>query len=314
MSNIFVEPDKINNSAGELESCGTTIRSLSDKLKDVNNNLGIMGSQSSQIRAALNGINQSLLDDAAKASSFHGALLKIANAYKQNEKEILGMSSGILTGSKDMQDVAGSGEFGYINSFSRLIETLELISRYWDDEEKLNEAIHDRYMSYSAQDLLKKTAYSEETWNKASLEERKEMLVSFLAELNALMGINVAYCEFSHLKESTRGQYSNKKNIVRINLDYIDPAKENSDSYKIMRTMIHEMRHAYQKAVVDHPDQYKVSAETRQQWADNFNDYKDPYKDGYDAYVEQPIEYDAKSFAGQYNDIKGHTPTYAGTW
>ena len=78
--------------------------------------------------------------------------------------------------------------------------------------------------------------------------------------------------------------------------------------------MIHEMRHAYQHAVVDNPDQYKVSAETRQEWADNFNDYKNAKKYGYKTYVEQPIEYDAKRFAGQYNDIKGYTPTYGGTW
>ena len=82
----------------------------------------------------------------------------------------------------------------------------------------------------------------------------------------------------------------------------------------VMRTMIHEMRHAYQHAVVNNPDKFNVSEETRKQWAANFNDYKSAKTDGYDAYVEQPIEYDAKRFAGQYQDIKGHTPTYAGTW
>lgn len=49
-------------------------------------------------------------------------------------------------------------------------------------------------------------------------------------------------------------------------------------------------------------------------WQHSFDTYKNSDDAGYDNYVSQSVEYDAKSFADQNNDIKGIDPDYGGTW
>ena len=81
-----------------------------------------------------------------------------------------------------------------------------------------------------------------------------------------------------------------------------------------MQTLIHEMRHAYQYSAMDHPESFKVSKETLTQWKNNFNNYRDADTFGYNSYVTQPIEYDAKNFARQYSDVDGYKADYGGSW
>ena len=300
-----------------MQICSRDLRSLSESLNSVRNNLAYKSSESEQVKNALGRISQTTLDEAAKASSLREALEIIADEYKQSESKVVEMAGTATSDAKNrrknLDDYNKKSSVIHYTAF-KSNEIIFLLLKYWNDPEKLREALQDHYMSYTAQGFLKRKEYSEATWNKASLEERKAMLTGLLGELNALMGLNVTTYDFSNLGGSTRGLYDTSTNTVTINLDYIDPANGISDSYMVMRTMIHEMRHAYQYAAVNNPDQFNVSAETRQQWADNFNDYKDADTYGYTEYVQQPIEYDAKRFAGQYNDIKGYDPTYKGTW
>ena len=71
----------------------------------------------------------------------------------------------------------------------------------------------------------------------------------------------------------------------------------NADYAEVMNTMVHEMRHAYQHAVVDSPDKFDVAQSTVDSWAADFDDYKTPDSDGFKAYYSQPVEADARSFA-----------------
>ncbi len=159
-------------------------------------------------------------------------------------------------------------------------------------------------------DLMETDTYSKQTWSSANTEQHKKILRSFIGEINQIMGLNVNEINFEKLGRGTRGYYSPKTNSVTINEDYLS----RKDSYQIMQTSVHEMRHAYQHAAMDQPQDFTVSQETVDRWRENDKNYKTVDKDGYDAYVGQPVEWDAKNFAKQYSDVEGKTPEYAGSW
>jgi len=71
------------------------------------------------------------------------------------------------------------------------------------------------------------------------------------------------------------------------------------DPEMMCSTLIHETRHSVQDYAVRHPEiNYPgISAETREQWAINMQDYQTPEEDGFPAYFNQPIEVDARTFS-----------------
>ena len=89
-------------------------------------------------------------------------------------------------------------------------------------------------------------------------------------------------------------------------------------SYQCMQTLVHEMRHAYQWSAISNPGNKLVSEETIAAWADNNQpgNYKDPNKEGVapEEYYSQPVEWDAKNFAMQLNELAGIMPVHEGSW
>ena len=84
----------------------------------------------------------------------------------------------------------------------------------------------------------------------------------------------------------------------------------------ILKTLIHELRHAYQNAAIDNPYLYVVSDETWNEWKNNYkvNNY---INGGSNGYREQPIEWDAINFARQkkyINAVDKQLITYEGSW
>ena len=58
------------------------------------------------------------------------------------------------------------------------------------------------------------------------------------------------------------------------------------------------MPHGYQHAMVENPDAFQVDSNTVTEWRNNIQNYKRIEKDGFKAYRDQPIERDARKFAG----------------
>lgn len=173
---------------------------------------------------------------------------------------------------------------------------------------------YDNTLREQVHNLLSRDAYSKSTWDSSSVEERQTILSNLLVDLNDTMGLNVKEnIKFKSLGESTRGQYNDFNRRVTINIDRLSDYSD--DSYEIMQTMIHEMCHAYQHQAIRTPELYIVSKETLEQW-DNNNKHYISYngKDNYPEYVQQAIEWDAKNFAKQYDDIDDYTGDYAGSW
>jgi len=149
--------------------------------------------------------------------------------------------------------------------------------------------------------------YSLDTWEAASTEERKAILQQYMNELQNVYGIDVKddinfYNKAPEDGLISNGYYSHKgvifsKKEVSIN-EYIIENFSAKQSYdKLLNTVRHELRHGYQHAAVDQPEEFIVSSDTVESWKENFNDYKNS-EDDYEAYRSQPVEADARDFGG----------------
>ena len=94
------------------------------------------------------------------------------------------------------------------------------------------------------------------------------------------------------------GAYYPGSNQVHIN-QYLLENYNSAESYHLMTTITHEMRHAYQYAAVKNPDKYRVTKETVDAWKESIRTYDREQKKGYEAYRNILIEKDARWFAGQ---------------
>lgn len=263
----------------------------------------------------LRGVNNALLEEAAKMHSLEEALRYIVSTYSNSEKHNSTFTGSSLSGKSIVAE-----EDKYKNIFRRFLDWIKSIFNWTEKgkEESISitrqqEKTHDLYMQSEIFALLDSPAYNKTVWNQSTIEQRKDILTKYLAELALIYGVTVSpNINFFSGNQSTRGTYSHSRKMVSINENYLT----RSDSYQIMQTVIHEMRHAYQHAAVEDPGSYKVSAETIKRWKDNFANYKstDDGKTTYSQYVSQPVEYDAKNFAKQYTDLSGAKPEYKGSW
>ena len=275
---------------------------------------------------AISGVSDALLTEAAKMQSLAEALRLIAQHYTETESALAQAFQG-AGGNGPNAD----GENGDVGSW--LADLWKRIKKFFGWEEpadpgaggtpaegetegvtRAEERTHDLYMQEQMFNLLETEKYSKETWNKASLDQRKEILQDYLHELERIYGVSVEpEIDFFPNGGNTRGAYVDSRKLVRINEDYLS----RSDSYQIMQTMIHEMRHAYQHAAVRDPESYTVSAETIAVWEENLppENYKSTKRGyTYTEYVSQPIEWDAKNMAKQYSDVANAKPEYEGSW
>lgn len=313
MAQFNVNISTLKNKSGNLSKMNEDLKKIANSVLIIQENLDFTTSQRDSIIRTLNGIEADILEEALMMENLGKALTFIANKYQNTENEIIARAS--------RPDFINNISDFFENTGKKFLEMLGLDDDYYRllmgaeqfDRDRTQEQLMDQYLQTVINDKLNEDRFSQDTWNNATPEEREQMLNDFLREINTTMGTDVQttiIIEDSYSGTSTRGSYGN--GVVRINPDYLSDSDPNS--YMVMRTMIHEMRHAYQHAAIENPDQFLVSEETRDKWSYNFDHYKDGDHYGYEAYVSQAIEYDAKNFAEQYGDIAGITPEYEGSW
>ena len=134
------------------------------------------------------------------------------------------------------------------------------------------------------------------------------MLEQYKEEIGALLGVpTAAEIEFFYQKpEDGRillGQYDYTRSKLRINTFPIYHYSA-ADSYDLLETIRHEMRHAYQYAATagmyryGYINVYGEDWDTMVQWDLNIDNYISPDEDRF-AYEEQVIEVDARNFSGE---------------
>ena len=148
-------------------------------------------------------------------------------------------------------------------------------------------------------EALAKLAEYESKWRSARTEaEKRALLNSFLAEIQKILGTKAkSNINFTNMSANVYGSYNPNQGLITINLNVLN----SPEGIRLLKTVIHEARHAYQYEAAFRGSHPSVSNETRQIWRNNYNNYKTVSNHGYDAYYNQPIERDAFWFSGGRN-------------
>lgn len=321
MSSFRIDTDATLACKDAIDVAETNLRRYSIRVSQASQTIGkvMSGASGQAVRASLSRASERLLDRAVRMDSLGNALLTIVRAYEDGDESATELVKSLAVPSVDGS--SGNKEGSTEGIFTKTIKAIRDFIKWVisgvipqktpEQIAKEREKANDLAMQKAVFALRDEDRFSEKTWKKASLEERKQILREFVAALAVAMGIHEpGSVEFSVLDENTRGFYSYENDMVAINESYLT----NKDSYAITQTVIHEMRHAYQHEVVDHPENFQVTEETVEAWRNNFDNYRGSKEYGYDSYVTQPIEWDAKNFARQKRDVRHYKPDYAGSW
>lgn len=262
MEGFIVNTTNVNNCANDIQGYGDRIKDLQDSVRSIRLGMRHKLSAREQIDRTLRGIEERMLDEAVLMSSLDQALEHIAEAYRSTERKLV--TEGIRR-SAGGQAVT-----------------------------EQQQAMMDQYMQAAIFDILQEDQFSQEAWENASIEERKEILNSFLDRMEKEMGISLEDIQFRSGEDlGYNGAYNYADNYIALNEEILN----SGDPSGAMTTLMHEARHAYQHAACENPDQFLVTADTIQGWQDSSDNYKSYLQDG--KYSDILSEIDAHDFAGQ---------------
>lgn len=243
-----------------------------------------------------------ILEEAAKVESFGSALQLIAQKYQEAEEAIIGELPGSMVMSQEKKETSqpGKDKRNWWNKF------VDWIFRKQPDEydttNKEQEKAADLAMKKELYQVLQDEKYSVDHWDQASVEERKQILQDYMNEVIRIYGLkdvktSIVWDDKAQYSSSsiTWGYYTHGNHRVTLNEQALTDSVGTWDSYELLETVSHELRHAYQHEAVDHPTRYLVSKETIDSWKTNFSNYISS-GDDYEGYRAQPVEVDARDF------------------
>lgn len=330
MTKMSVDLAKMTDAANKMRASVSSITATKDKTKNVR----LMLSRGTQANALSNcsrnliRIESSILDAAVQMESLSDALETVIEHYRSIEANAASSGLNLHTG-KSSCIIKKSQFVSFWERFRELLISWGIIKKQPSTNEpveappaniptdkpngeavtRAQEAAQDALMQEQIDKLLKRDRFSEKTWKAANTEERKAILNEYIQEVAGVMGLSMGSIKFFYAESQngyyTLGQYSHSKRTVSINEWVIETRR---DSYSLMKTVVHEMRHAYQHSACDNPDQFIVSEETIQKWQNSFDNYKSQSgfmstgmneSEAFRAYRNQAVEADARNFAKQ---------------
>ena len=144
---------------------------------------------------------------------------------------------------------------------------------------------------WAVSEFREREEYRDISYSDADTKLRAAYLEDFYDNFSEFSG-NKPCIFFREMQPNNMGSYNPETNIITLNSKLLE--KENPES--LMKTILHESRHAYQHYAVEHPDKVTVNEATIAEWKENFDYYICPEWD-FEAYVNQPVEADANDFA-----------------
>ena len=235
-------------------------------------------------------------------------LLANDSTYKHNDPE------GAKTKLQELQEL----RLGLSQKMSVLVTNKISISSTENCKEfsfsKEEEKAFDLMVQENIMNFISTEEYSWKQWTEYSIDEKKVLLSNLAEYVSEQLGIKTPELVYFIPEKSgmNMGQYEYDIHTVNINLDCLNKGLNNG----IVKTLIHELRHAYQNAVIDNPNLFIVSDETRSAWENNLT--TDNYiSGGKEGYREQAVEWDAINFAGQrnyINEVNKDLVVYEGSW
>lgn len=284
-----INPRVVKNCISDFNSIRQEINKAKDGIHNVAENISMQLTSAAEIRGSLyrqQDVIESLIE---KLAALENGLEIAVDLYLKCERGILNQAEVIAN-----TDSGRTGLRGWWENIREWFST-----GVWNDPDKAARVKRDKAMADELHQLIKSERFSKETWKNSSTEERKQILRELFEKMQAIYGIALTGIEFMSIEAEpgyiTYGYYTSNYNTICINEDLL----ADSGNYNtIMDTMAHEMRHGYQQAVVDNPEAFQVDQDTVTEWRNNINDYKTLEDDGFEEYWRQPIEEDARKFAG----------------
>ena len=325
----MIKSDKVKGNAEDIKEICRAMKAIEQSITGIGSNLAISSSSAEQIRKRLKLIDEQILNEAVKMDSLSDALLCIAELYERTERQIVNNGQGnelVLDSAEAVEDTEGSWLDSWLESTKEWIQSIRdwLVEHGFIKPEKqervAGEAVtehqeieQDLYMQWEIERLNKDERFSKATWDAATVDERKNILNEYIKEVSSIMGLSISGITFINQASVngmvTMGSYSHSNTTVRINEWVIANGDANNfSSYSLFTTVVHELRHAYQHAAVDNPDAFVVTQETIDKWEKSFDEYKTAggfmdegmsQQDAFEAYRNQEVEKDARSFAKQ---------------
>lgn len=266
MEGFMVNTTNVNNCANDIQGYGGRIKDLQDSVRSIRLGMRHKLSSKEDIDRTLRRIEDRMLEEAALMSSLDQALAHIAEAYRRTER-------GLVT--EGIRRSAGG----------------QAVTEQ-------QQAMMDQYMQAAIFEIRQEDQFSQEAWENASVEERKEILNRFLDRMEQEMGISLGDIQFRSGEDlGYNGAYNYADNYIALN----EAILNSGDPSGAMTTLMHEARHAYQHAACENPEQFLVTADTIQGWQDSADNYKGYLQGG--KYSDISSEIDAHNFAGQ--EMKG---------
>lgn len=302
MGDFYINTDKVIQSSQDIISSAKRLKVLKDSLENIKLGGGLDDSSRKIKDKSINRILENVSDEAAKMNSLGDALKIIADTYQETEKSIVSIECKIISSSNLNAKYTNQGtdKRNWWNKFWDWITNKEPDA--YDTSTMEQEKAADAAIKKELWDVLQNEKYSQENWDDSSIDERKQILQDYMNEVIDIYGLqdvksNIKWdpdAEYNN-NEITWGYYTHRKHSVTLNEKALTDSVGNWDSYDLLETVSHELRHANQHEAVDHPTKYMVSKETIDIWEENFDNYISSETD-YDQYREQPVEVDARDF------------------
>ena len=332
MSYFWADQTYMENTSNSFVQLAKVLRQYSSTVNSINSNLSLSFAERESIRRYLSRVSGQILSEAAGMNTLSGALRTIAAEYQKTEKLLISSGAATAPLPKTYADQKSDGsEKGFWEKLKEKAAKIREEIRYWlVDHEIIRATKQERqegqpvtkrqeremnlYMRYEAQKILKEERFSEKTWRNASVEERKKILQEYMDRIYGILGLPRVSVEWSDTQAEngyvTMGYYSPNDNSVHINEWVMREGDANHfNSYDLLPTIAHEMRHYYQREAIRHPEKYVVTEETIQSWQDSFENYRGQEEfmrdfgmteqEAFEAYRNQTVEVDARWFEGK---------------
>ncbi len=298
MAIINADTDKIISYSQEIVNLARELKICNSGINGIKLTGCMEGTYSVSLEGSIRSVAYSVLNEAAKMESMGKALQTIAEKYRATEKANLGILSNASY--SETSGERGTDKRNWWNKFVDWVWRREPDS--YDTTNIEQEKAADAAMKRRLWNVLQDEKYSQEHWEKASVEERKQILQDYMDQVIVIYGLKDVDRTIIWDKNATYtptritwGSYTHDTHTVRLNERALSDSVGNWDSYDLLETVSHELRHAYQHEAVDHPTDYMVTAETIATWKDNFDHYIRPEVDR-TGYRNQPVEVDARDF------------------
>ena len=175
--------------------------------------------------------------------------------------------------------------------------------------ELLLEQLQDYRIMQNLLPFIKDERFSPDTWASLStISDREDLLREFMNTITNVFGVSAPTLNITYL-ESLYGSFEPISRTIELRYQLIrDATNENRarQAYRLFGTVIHELRHLYQFEAKENPERFMVSPPTLKAWEQNWGDegsgYKMPSSDGWDAYLNQILEIDARKIQSIFND------------